>query len=272
MTTDNTSSRQNQAEALQAFIHIEGPLELHAVLLALISQLESPRAVRVWEVETEGTPGASALLAHARNLQANARLPWVEKLLLRLRSRPVANRQRLLQSTRRVMQACGSMRPIDRLHWLAMRHQLGNQTSTSFSGAATVNWLELPDFTLHSLVLYSAFLSRLVPLDRTAATINTLGYEGWYASVMAPWKDRVGLPAPEQPADGDALVSALGALQELAWMQRPVLVRGWLDAAVAHSPRHRLTDMAADALRLSCVLLDSPMPPALAGRFLTLPV
>ena len=50
----------------------------------------------------------------------------------------------------------------------------------------------------------------------------------------------------------------------MAWMQRPALVRGWVTAAIQHSRYGRLTDTAADALRLSCALLASPLPPELA--------
>jgi hypothetical protein len=50
-------------------------------------------------------------------------------------------------------------------------------------------------------------------------------------------------------------------------MQRPALMRGWVTAAVQHSRHGRLADTAADALRLSCALLDSPLPPELARHY-----
>jgi len=78
------------------------------------------------------------------------------------------------------------------------------------------------------------------------------------------------VPALQLPG-GDALVHALQQLQAMAWMQRPVLVRTWLDAALARRERGRLRDSAADALRLSCALLDSPLPPELARHYIEPP-
>jgi len=50
-----------------------------------------------------------------------------------------------------------------------------------------------------------------------------------------------------------------------------VLVRGWIEAALAASPMNRLGDGAADALRLACLLLDSPLPPELARHYIEVP-
>jgi hypothetical protein len=45
-------------------------------------------------------------------------------------------------------------------------------------------------------------------------------------------------------------------------------VRAWVDAAVKCAGAPRLADEAADALRLAAVLLDSPLPQALADQYL----
>ena len=44
-----------------------------------------------------------------------------------------------------------------------------------------------------------------------------------------------------------------------------------MTAALGHSRGARLSDLAADALRLTCGLLDSPLPPELARHYITLP-
>ena len=46
-----------------------------------------------------------------------------------------------------------------------------------------------------------------------------------------------------------------------------MLARGWVSAAQQRSQHGRLGDGAADALRLSCRLLDSPLPPELARHY-----
>ena len=246
--------------AAAALGHVNGTLELQATLLALMLPAGSRRAAGVWAAENESLPDAQALRAHAGHLHANARLPWFEQLLSRMRRQPLAARQSLLEASRRVMQARGSVRPIDRLHWLAMRQRLGGNAAVKAKTAASDELSQLPGDMLHAIASYSAFLSRMVPTE------SADDGPPWYTSVMAPWQARSDLPACAPP-DTDALVSALHELQTLPWMQRPLLVRGWFDAAVAHSLHRRLGSSAADALRLSCTLLDSPLPPALAKLF-----
>ena len=266
---DETSAAQKREwheAAAEALGRVNGALELQAALLALLLPPGSQRAARAWQAEHETTPGAPALLAHTGHLPSNARLPWFEQLLSRMRRQPLPARQALLEATRRVMQARGSVRPIDRLHWLAMRQRLGGNAAVKVKSAASVEMSQLADDTLQAIASYTAFLSRMVPTEAVDASTPTAG-AAWYATVMAPWRERDNVPAC-QPPDTDALVSALQELQVLAWMQRPVLVRGWFDAAVAHSLHRRLGDGAADALRLSCTLLDSPLPPALAKHFI----
>jgi hypothetical protein len=81
---------------------------------------------------------------------------------------------------------------------------------------------------------------------------------------MQPWPD---VGATRELPDIDALVTALRDVQSLPWMLRPVLVRRWVDAAVALSPGGQLGEVAAEALRIAARLLDCPLPPALAVRF-----
>jgi hypothetical protein len=257
--------REWHGAAAAAFGRLNGTLELQAALLALMLPAGSQRAVRAWAAENESLPAAQALRLHADQLQANARLPWFEQLLSRMRRQPLPARQTLLEASRRVMQARGSVRPIDRLHWLAMRQRLGGNAAVKVKAAASVELSQLPGDMLHAIASYSAFLSRMVPTETLDAGTPCAG-PAWYTSVMAPWQERSDLPACAPP-DSDALVSALLELQSLAWMQRPLLVRGWFDAAVSHSLHRRLDVGAADALRLSCTLLDSPLPPALAKLF-----
>ncbi len=266
--TEDASAEQRRewhTDAADALGRVNGTLELQAALLALMLPAGSQRAARAWAAECADTPATQALRAHAGHLPGNARLPWFELLLSRMRGQPLPARQTLLEATRRVMQARGSVRPIDKLHWLAMRQRLGGQVTAQAKGAASVEMSQLAGSALQAVASYSAFLSRLVPVDTPDASAASAG-AAWYTSVMAPWQASVEVPAC-QPPDTDALVSALHELQAMAWMQRPVLVRGWFDAAVAHSVHRRLGQGAADALRLSCTLLDSPLPPALAQRF-----
>ena len=251
---------------------LNGALELQAAVLALLLPAGSRRAARAWEAETESTPNAAELRAHIEQLSGSARLPWLEALVSRMRDQPLAARQALLAATRRVMAARGASRPIDRLHWLAMRQWLGEASAAAATRApAAAELSQLPPSDVAAIAAYSAFLSRMVPIDamgpvEPADAASVAPGLAWYETVMAPWRPHVEI-APCQAPDTDGLVHALQELQALPWMQRPLLVRGWVGAAQQHSRHRRIGDGAADALRLSCTLLDSPLPPDLTRHF-----
>jgi len=264
-------SAEASAAAADFLSRVQGSGELIAALLALLLPADSQRARRAWEIETEATPSAGAVRAQVEALLPNARLPWFERLLKRMRRHPVEQRQILLESTRRLMSARGTLRAIDRLHWFSMRQRLGEATPASARQAANADLSQLPDVEVHAIAVYTAFLSRLVPLElgEQASDAERAAGPDWYLAVMNAWPQHE-VPALQLPG-GDALVHALQQLQAMAWMQRPVLVRHWVDAALARRERGRLRDSAADALRLSCALLDSPLPPELARHYIEPP-
>ena len=257
------------------FSRLSGALELQAAILALLLPPGSRRVARAWEIETASVAGAEAVLALASHLPGAARLPWFETLVSRMRGQPLEARQNLLKATRRLMGARGTVRPIDRLHWLAMRQRLGGSAAAGVRTAASADLSCLPQSDVAAIAMYSAFLSRVVPVD-PATLPEAAGAPmpvpaaapgaDWYETVMTPWRTNAAIP-PCQPPDTDGLVHALQELQALPWMQRPVLARGWVTAALQHSRHGRLGNDAADALRLSCALLDSPLPPELARHY-----
>ena len=269
------AAREREAAAADHLSRVHGALGLHAAVLALLLPTGSRRAVRAWRAETAVTPDAATLRAHIDELSPAARLPWLDVLLLRMRGQALAARQGLLESTRRVMAARGVVRPLDRLHWLLMRQRLGEASAATVHAAAQADLSRLPPGDVLAVARYSAFLSRMVPVevDAEAAAQSQVDEPAdepagvaWYATVMARWERHTPIP-PCEPPDTDGLVHALQELQALAWMQRPVLARDWVTAALKHSPRGRFTDTSADALRLSCALLDSPLPPELERHF-----
>ena len=257
--------------AIGRLARVNGALELQAAVLALLLPRGSQRALHAWQIETTGAPEAEAVRGQIDALSGQSRLPMFEQLVSRLRTQPLETRQTLLEATRRVMSARRVLRPIDRLHWLAMRQRLGGNASAATRAAATAEMSRLPQADVSAIAMFSAFLSRLVPVDASEAAalddaVDTAPGVAWYDAVMAPWQARTDVPACSPP-DTDGLVHALQELQAMAWMQRPVLVRGWVVAARHASRYGRLNDTAADALRLSCTLLDSPLPPELARHY-----
>jgi hypothetical protein len=254
-----------EADAADRLSRLHGAFELHAALLALLLPPDSKRALRAWKIETASTLGVEGLREHAASLSGAARLPWFELLLSRMALQPLASRKELLQSTRRVMGARGAMRPIDRLHWLAMRRGLGEVAPLAARPEAGVEVAEWLETDVLALATYTAFLSRMIPEE----SADGVDGERWYAEVMKAWQTFAD-PPECKPPDVEHLLEALGKLQTMSWMQRPVVIRNWVTAAIKHSGGTRLGDLAADALRLTCTLLDSPQPPELARHYVTL--
>jgi hypothetical protein len=260
---------ERELAAADYLARLHGTEGLHAATLALLIPAGSKRALRAWQAETLDLANAGKALDHVSQLAANARLPWFETLVSRMGDQPLASRQALLESTRRLMAARGSVRPIDRLLWLDMRQRLGGPTPAAVRTAAVDDLTHLPQGEVTAIAKYTAFLSRMVPVDAAEATPPAEGPtrgEAWYDAVMDPWRPHADVE-PCHPPDSDGLVQALLELQAMAWMQRPMLVRGWVVAAREHSTHHRFTDAAADALRLTCSLLDSPLAPELARHY-----
>ena len=259
-------SPERERDAADRLSRVHGAGELQAVLLALLMAPGSKRALRAWQRETAATPSADLLRRHATSLSGAARLPWFELLLARMAAQPLPARQALLQATRRVMGARGVARPIDRLHWLTMRRGLGEAgplAARPESHAEAPEWLESDVLAVASC---TAFLSRMVPGE----AVDSPDGRAWYDLVMATWLPFVEIPA-WQPPKAEAMVEALAKMQTLSWMQRPVIVRSWVTTAISRSRGLRLGDLSADALRLTCGLLDSPLPPELARHYVTLP-
>jgi hypothetical protein len=254
-----------QRDAADRLSRLHGALELKAALLALLLPADSRRAARAFEIETADARQAPGVHAHSLNLAPAARLPWFELLLTRMALQPLPLRQELLQATRRVIGARGRTRPIDLLHWLAMRRGLGERPGATGRGSSSGDVSEWLEADLLAIASYSAYLSRMVPVERGPGDDAQAGTD-WYVAVMEPWQGGVSLPACEPP-NGEGVVHALAILQTLSMMQRPVLARGWVSAAHKHRRQGRLTDSAADALRLSCSLLDTPMPPELEHHY-----
>ncbi|MBL8318474.1 MAG: hypothetical protein JNJ42_08715 [Burkholderiaceae bacterium] len=255
------------AQRRARWAQIAGPGQLHAAVLALLLSPGRKRERSVWKQECDTTPGAKAIRDEALAIDPRERLPWIEFFSRRVAQGPMEQRQQLLRAARRLMAADGRTDALDRLRWLAIRHALGDDRALALPAAADVDLEGLATETARRIGQFSAFLSRLVPspeIDLDVISGVQASGERWWAEVMQPWPD---VGATRELPDIDALVTALRDVQSLPWMLRPVLVRRWVDAAVALSPGGQLGEVAAEALRIAARLLDCPLPPALAVRF-----
>jgi hypothetical protein len=254
-----TVSSEEQ-DALARLDRVRGPGGMKAALLALLLVPDQPGRVRAWREETSLVGEAETICADVERLSGATRLPWFELLLARLGGTPLHDRQELLRSARRVLTAAHPGLPIDRLMWLAMRRHFGENALGMVHAPAEADIAQLPPSDMLYVAHYTAHLARMVPGEDASAG------QHWYSSVMGRWLAPAAIPPWHRP-DVDELVRALTGLQALSWMQRPQLVRAWVGEALPSGRPGPLPQTAADALRLSCLLMDSPMPPELARQY-----
>jgi hypothetical protein len=257
---------QEEGLALQRLSAVHKAHSLRAAILALLLPPGCTAMVEAWGAETQGIDDAQALRKDVKALSSRSRLPCLESLLDRMRCAPQPERRALLEAARRVMSAQQHRglpaQPMDRLHWLLMRHQLGDRPPMVSQQS---DGMQLPPSARLGLAKVTAFLSRMVPADE-ASGIPISSRQAWYRAVMTRWMPAADMP-PCEPPDGVGLAHAMQEVQALPWMLRPVLMRAWVDAAAGGADGSWLSDSAADALRLCARLLDSPLPPGLARRF-----
>ncbi|HEY6511813.1 MAG TPA: hypothetical protein VI032_07530 [Burkholderiaceae bacterium] len=255
------------AQRRKRFALVAGPGQLHAAVLALLLTPGRAREMSVWRDECRQTVGAKELRNELMKVEWPERMPWLEWFIARVALGPLDKRQQLLRAVRRLIAADGRTLAIDRLRWLAVRHALGDVRALARPAAAEVELEGLATETALQIGRFGAFLSRIVPapeIDLDVVSGVATSGERWWREVMQPWPDA---GATRDMPDANALVSALHDVQALPWMLRPVLVRRWVDAAVALSPAGQLAAPAAEALRIAARLLDSPLPPAVAACF-----
>jgi len=247
-------------ERRQRLARLHGPAQLRCAVLAWMQRTGSEREREIWLKASGDIADAARVYDDIHALLPAERLPWFELLVRRAARGSLDERRALVEAARRLMAADRAVGPRDRLRWLALRHMLG-AGGLARPAAATAHLEALPDAMVLGVLGWAAFISRLVP-DVHADEPG----EQWYAAVCERWASRYLLPDREA-MDADATLRALRGVQALPWMLRPVLLREWFDEAAALTPGVALHASAAEALRLCALLLEAPLPPALARQF-----
>jgi hypothetical protein len=257
-----------EREALARLRALDDPRAWRAAVLALTLTPGSGLERQAWQHLVQGLPYALQFFNDVSRLGPARRLPWFEHFARLLARGPVEQRQELIGAARGLLTADGIVSPMDQLRWIALRHLLAGSAVAPPAPAAT-DFETLDDDQVYSVSVFSGFLSTLVPTPEI--TFDPSGYgsvsQNWYDSVTAPWLDHADLPV-RNGSDIDGALRALRELQAMPWLLRPMLVRSWYDAARALTDGPALHRGAADALRLCCALLDSPVPPELGQQYI----
>lgn len=265
---DKPRGDPGERERLQRLRSLSEPHVWRAAVLALMLTPHSDAELRAWRDGVRDVPRALQLFDDIAQLWSSQRLPWFEHFARRLAPQPVAQRHELIGTARSLLTADGVVSSMDQLRWIALRHLLAG-SAVAPPAAASTEFETLDRRQVHAICVYCGFLSTLVPTPEI--TFDPAGYgsvsQEWYDSVTSPWTDQADVPA-RQGYDIDAALRALRELQAMPWLLRPMLVRSWFDAARALTDGPLLQEGAADALRLSCVLLDSPVPPELGQQYI----
>jgi hypothetical protein len=265
---DQPRGDPDERERLQRLRSLGEPAAWRAAVLALMLTPHSDAELRAWWERARDVPVALQLFDDVARLWPAQRLPWFEHFARLLAPGPVAQRHELIGTARSLLTADGVVSSMDQLRWIALRHLLAGSAVAPPAAAAT-EFETLDRQQVHAICVYCGFLSTLVPTPEIH--FDPTGYgsvsDNWYDSVTAPWVDHADVPA-RQGHDIDAALRALRELQAMPWLLRPMLVRSWFDAARALTDGPLLHPGAADALRLCCVLLDSPVPPELGQQYI----
>jgi Zn-dependent protease with chaperone function len=263
-------------DALDRLRRLSGPTEQRLAVLALMMDPANAREHKLWRQQAEGLPHAERILQDVMALQPPRRVPEFERLTAQMARDPITQRRAVVEAGRDLLRADGRVSPRDRLWWLSLRHRLNDaQREAPMLRPVTgqgQDLSELPPDALQAVAALSAYLARMLPEPETVPAggeasrpLRAAAAEAWLSGIGR----RTGLPdiTVTPPPDADGLMLALTTVQELSWMLRPLLVKGWVEEAVNHSPNGVMSDDTADALRLVAGLIDAPLPPMLSAHY-----
>jgi hypothetical protein len=183
-------------------------------------------------------------------LRPSARRQVMEKLLGRVRQSPPQHQRRLQREwARRRAALAGANTAADQWRALVIRHAFAPQRRAPARGTLADHADEVRAAT--------RCMARVLALD---AVTQDQWHDAAIAALEAIGLPRqrgpgIGLAPPTVPAHQRELHAAL-RVRRLSVMQRPLLVRAWIDASKSSA----LPSRGADALHLLCVALNVPAP------------
>ena len=244
---------ERERDALRRIEQWYGIGEWQAAMLALAIDPRAPDAAARWrayETATADLHVATAVREEVQALRSSARRQVMEKLLDRVRHSPPQHQHRLQREwARRRAALAGANAAADQWRALVIRHAFAPPQRARARGTLADHADDVRAAT--------RCMARVLALDMATQ-------EQWHDAAIAALESMglpeqrgpgIGLAPPTVPAHQRELHAAL-RVRRLSVMQRPLLVRAWIDASKASAlPSH-----SADALHLLCVALNVPVP------------
>jgi hypothetical protein len=173
---------------------------------------------------------------------------------------PLAQRAQLRRHAHWIVRSDGQLAFAEIWHCLLLDHVLELRHESVLREAHA---LSLPE-----CAPAIATLTDLLATHCCAGQADLAGARVHWRAEMAKSLGLDGFPAPEAAQASPGIARAVHRLARLSWMLRPQLMKAWCALALrqrgssAQAPQE-----LADALRTSCILIDTPMPPALQERY-----
>ena len=245
---------------LDALLAIAWPHDLVPATLAFLVRSDKGPAYTVW-LALFARPDAKTpqfLLSQTWTLPINARQDSFERLLTRCASLPPAARAQLRQQAEQIVRADDRLDAVELWHCLLLDHLLAPRRNSLLRESDHLSLATCAGAIagVTDVLAAQRYASRADLPERRAALRVALG-----ESLVLP----ACTDAPTLES-WSAVTHAVEQLARLSWMVRPRLMKA---GCVLTLDDESLVPLAvADALRTLCILIDTPMPPALQGRYL----
>jgi Zn-dependent protease with chaperone function len=253
---EHFGAAERERDALRRIDQWYGIGEWQAAMLALAIDPQARDASARWrgyEAATADLHVATAVREEVQALRPGACRQVMEKLLARARQSPPSQKHRLLREwakRRRHPALVGANSAAEQCRALVIRHAFAPPPGAPARG---------------TLVTHADEVRAATRCMARVLTPEPIAQERWHDAAIAALKSMglppqrgpgVGLAPPTVPDDQRELCAALRARQ-LSVMQRPLLMRAWLDAA--QHCELPLQSASGDALHLVCVMQDIPV-------------
>jgi hypothetical protein len=244
---------------LDNLLAIDWPHDLVPATLAFLVPAEHGPEHAAWCLlfARPASGKADRSLRQAWQLPAAARQGAFERLLTRCASLPPAERAQLRQQAHQIVRADARLDFAEIFHCLLLDHVLELRHESVLR--------ERHCLSLVQCAPAIACMTDLLAAQRFPGHADAAG-------LRATWRAEIGaalaldaLPASAQVPALPAITGALRQLADLSWMLRPQLMKAWCALVLRAQPP--APQAVVDALRAVCILIDTPMPPALQAFY-----